>query len=302
MAPDTQSDGASAPQPTLLGLPAELRNDIYLFVAAGSTRPLLASRLMQLEEQTTTSPDNRNNVTPETVLNRAVGLHPLSRTCRQLRDEFQPVFLHESAPYHRLIINNFDVAQTEFVTSFLHKFHVRGFRLKGARRYKSHSGVPHSIKVEFLADSDIVKSADAFLQHVLTKSEIPKHLLTRSAMQVIVNKTSRISLRNTSSELIVRRRTPDMSPEQAARAVTALQLDETGRIFRCIETMIHDVELFLAFDGLESWSEEAVKLIRHVWDNHLRRSATDDWEEKMALCARLRQSLCDPFNLMRLGE
>lgn len=295
MAPDTQSDGASAPQPTLLGLPAELRNEIYLLVAAGSTRPLLASRLMQLEAQTTISPDNRNNVTPETLLNRAIGLHPLSQTCRQLRDEFQPVFLHESAPCHRLIINNFDVAQTEFVASFLHKHYVKGFRLKGARRYTSHSGVPHSIKVEFLADSDIVKSADAFLQHVLTKSEIPKHLLTRSAMQVIMHKTPRMCLRNTSSELVVRRRTPDMSLEQAARAVTALQLDETKRIFRCIETVIYDVELLLAFDGLESWSEEAVKLIRHVWDKNIRRS-TDDWEEKMVLCARLRQRMGDPFN------
>lgn len=301
MASNTQTDVASAPQPTLLGIPAELRNDIYLLVAFGSTRPLLVSRLMQLEAQTTNPPDNRNNVTPESVLDRAIGFHPLSQTCRQLRDEFQPFFLHESATRHRIIINNFDVAQTEFVVSFLHKHRVKGFRLKGARRYTSHSGVPHSIKVEFLADSDIVKSADAFLQHVLTKSEIPKHLITRSAMQIIMNKTPRICLRNTSSQLVVRRRTPDMSPEQAARAVTALQLDETRRIFRCIETMIYDVELLVAFDGLESWSEEAVKLIRHVWDKDLRRS-TDDWEEKMVLCMRMGPSLCDPFDLIRLGE
>ena len=143
MASNTQTNGAPRPQPTLLGLPAELRNEIYLLVAVESTRPLLVSRLMQLEAQRALlPPDNRDNVTLVNRLNNAVGLHPLSQTCRQLRDEFQPVFLHNSAPCHRLIINNFDVAQTEAATP-VHLgsgdalLHIRKFRGRGDAERRS---------------------------------------------------------------------------------------------------------------------------------------------------------------------
>ena len=175
MASDTQTDRESSSQLTLLGLPAELRNSIYFLVAAGNTRPLLVSRLMQLESQRALlPPDNRDNVTLENRLNNAVGLHPLSQTCRQLRDEFQPVFLHHSAPCHRLVVNNFDVAQTEFIANFLRKHRIVDLWQDRVRRYVYASGIVGRIEVEFRGDSDIVKSTEALLHHIRTPCELRK--------------------------------------------------------------------------------------------------------------------------------
>jgi hypothetical protein len=264
---------------------------------------------MQLQAQRKSSPEKKKkkkkkkNVTLETLLNSAVSLHPLSWTCRQLRDEFQPLFLHESEPHHRLIINNFDVAQTEFVTRFLYKYRTRGFRTNGLRRNTSHSSVAHKVKVEFLGDSDIVKSADAFLQHIIAKCDLQEHLIkspTRPAIGMILSNRQCMALYNTSPRLIIRCWTPEMSPEQAARAVTVLQLDETRRIFRCIESVMYDFGPTLAVDDPDSWSGEAVHLIRHVWNEKLRRS-TDEWEEKAIRCRSVRERIREYHNRVRLG-
>lgn len=264
MASDTQTDGKSLSQLTLLGLPAELRNSIYFLVAAGNTRPLLVSRLMQLEAQRALlPPDNRDNVTLENRLNNAVGLHPLSQTCRQLRVEFQSVFLHYSAPCHRLIVNNFDVAQTEFDANFLRKHRIVDLWQDRVRRYVYASGVVGRIEVEFRGDSDIVKSAEALLHHILTPCELRKNPNGLSAVSWARGPTQRMAIYNIHSQLAIRRRTPDMSARQAARAITALQLEETGRIFRCVGSIVRDANF--SFDGWRPWSEEAVRLIRKAW-------------------------------------
>lgn len=287
MASDTQNDGNSVSQPTLLGLPAELRNSIYFLVAVGSTRPLLVSRLVQLEAwRALLPPDNRDNVTLENRLNNAVGLHPLSQTCRQLRDEFQPIFLHHSAPCHRLIINNFDVAQTEFVASFLRKHRIVDLWQDRVCRYAYALGVFGRREVEFRGDSDIVKSAEALLHHTLTPCELRKNLNGLSAVSWARGPTQRMAIYNIHSQLAIRRRTPDMFPRQAARAVTALQLEETGRIFRCIDSIVRDVSF--TFDGWRPCSEEAVRLIRKVWREALARSFKDGpkWEPIRPIRAR----------------
>lgn len=274
MASITQSDGEYAPQLTLLGLPAELRNSIYLLVAAGNTRSLLVSRLMQLEAQRALlHPDNRDNITLENRLNNAVILHPLSQTCRQLRDEFQPVYLYNSAPCHRLIINNFDVAPTEFVASFLRKHRIVDLWQDRVRRYVYASGVVGRIEVEFRGDSDIVKSAEALLHHNLTQCDLRKEPNRLSPVDWAIGPTQRMAIYNISSQLVIRRRTPGIPPTQAARAVTALQLEETGRIFRCIESAVRDLNF--TFDGPTPWSEEALRLVRKVWREALARSFND---------------------------
>jgi hypothetical protein len=258
---------------------------------------------MQLEAQRKSSPNKKPKVALETLLDSAVGLHPVSRACRQLRAEFQPLFLHESETLHRLIINNFDVAQTEFVTRFLYTYCIRGSRANGVHRCTSHSGAVHKVKVEFLGDSDIVKSADAFLQHIIAKCDLREHFIapmTHPAFRMILSDRLSIALYNTSPQLIIRRRTPDMSLRQGNRAVTTLQLDETRRIFRCIENVIYDFGPTLGSDGPDSWGEEAVHLIRYVWNERLRRS-TDDWEEMVIRCRSVGQRYRDYHNRMRLG-
>lgn len=290
MASDTQNDG-DVSQPTLLGLPAELRNSIYFLVAAGNTRPLLVSRLMQLEaERALRPPNNRSNVTLENRLNNAVGFHPLSQTCRQLRDEFQPVFLHHSAPCHRLIINNFNVAQSEFVANFFRKHRMVDLWQDRVRRYVYASGVVGRIEVDFRRDSDIVKSAEALLHHILKLCELRKEPngLSASASDWARARgpTQHMAIYNIHSQLDIRRRTPDMSPRQAAKAVTALQLEETGRIFRFITSIVRDVNF--ALDERRPWSEEAVRLIRKVCREALARSFEDGpkWEPIRPLRAR----------------
>ena len=275
-------DGTLKPKPTLLGLPAELRNQIYTLLAAGDTRPLLVSHLMQLEAQTSPLPDLRDNAAVEALLNSVVGLHPLSRTCRQLRNEFQPLFLR-TATGHRLIVNNFDLAQIEYVADFIHKHFIRRCRtveLEGVRRYFSPYGVEHfpKIKVDFLGDSNIVLSAEALLWYILKKRELPKGLTTLSTVECVEYRPKRINTFSPHSQLYIRRRTPDMSRKQAARAVTALHLEETNRMFRLIEALVYDVKL--AVNGPETWSVEAVYWIRHVWGSALRRSP-EDWRERV---------------------
>jgi hypothetical protein len=124
MATNEHTNAGFASQPSLLTLPGELRNRVYHHVLAGRlTRPLLVSRLMDLEAQNTRVPDRRDSVAVETVLNGIVSLHPLSRSCRQLRKEFQPLFLYANDSYHRFVINYFDLAQIEFVAKFIQTLH-----------------------------------------------------------------------------------------------------------------------------------------------------------------------------------
>jgi len=303
MASGTQTNGGPA-QPSLLGLPAELRNEIYLLVATGNTRPLLVSRLMQLRAHSKPFPEKKEKIKLETLLDSAVGLHPFSRTCRQLRDEFQPLFLHESEPCHRLIVNNFNVAQTSFAARFLHKCRVMGFRRKGARRHTSRSGIKHRIKLEFHSDSDIIRSAYAFLEQIVAKREYPKEMITQATIKWAMNRSHRMYIYDTSSQLIVRRRTPEMSNAQVARAVTALDLDETRRIFCYVDSIIYGFEPILAIDGPDSWDEEAVQLIRHVWNEKLRRS-TNDWRgqevQSLTVRERIRRHIRKRMR-MRMGD
>jgi hypothetical protein len=80
-----------------------------------------------------------------------------------------------------------------------------------------------------------------------------------------------------------------------------VQLDETRRISNCIESIIYDFGPTLAIDDPDSWSEEAVHLIRHIGNEKLRRS-TDDWEEKAVRYQSVRQRIHGYRNRMRLGE
>jgi hypothetical protein len=189
MATNEDTNAESASQPSLLTLPGEWRNRIYHHVLAGGlTRPLLVSRLIDLEAQNTRLPDRRDNAAVKKVLNGIVSLHPLSRSCRELRKEFQPLFLYANASYHRFIINYFDLAQIEFVAKFIHRHCIRiclEAELEGVRCYFSPYDILHlpMVQVDFLGDSDIVKSAEALLKYLIIKRELPRGLTTLSTIK-----------------------------------------------------------------------------------------------------------------------
>jgi hypothetical protein len=273
MATNEHTNARLASQPSLRTLPGELRNRISHHVLAGGlTRPLLVSRLMHLEAQTARLPDRRDSAAIEKVLNGIVSLHPLSRSCRQLRKDFQPLFLHANASYHRFIINNFDLAQIEFVAKFIHRHCIRiclEAELEGVRRYFSPYDILHlpMVQVDFLGDSDILKSAEALLKYLIIKRELPRGLTTLSTIKGSTSRTKHINTFSPHSQLSIRCRTPDMSPSRAARAVTGRHMEETSRVFMRIESVIHNLDLEIRRP--ESWSEETVYWIRHVWEKHL---------------------------------
>jgi hypothetical protein len=55
-------------------------------------------------------------------------------------------------------------------------------------------------------------------------------------------------------------------------------MEETSRVFMRIESVIHNLDL--KSRRPESWSEETVYWIRHVWGTAFRRSPFD-WQERV---------------------
>jgi hypothetical protein len=98
---------ANAPSRTSLqGLPPELRNNIFKYVAATQDRYVLGRRFHQ-------SLQFRQDRSLIEHLHSSVALHPLSVTCRQMQAEFSGLHLAASESRWVLVVNNFDVEQVE---------------------------------------------------------------------------------------------------------------------------------------------------------------------------------------------
>ena len=72
--------------PTLQGIPPELKNKIYDYLA--STRDVSGAKFVKIHKDVW-SGDEPWELWEQFKL--AVGVHPLTMTCRQLRTEFSPV-------------------------------------------------------------------------------------------------------------------------------------------------------------------------------------------------------------------
>lgn len=85
---DSQTDCTMAEvtpaSPTLQGIPPELRNKIYYYLALNEPRNVSGCRLLKLHTRT-----RGGDIWRQFLL--AVAAHPLTLTCRQMRKEFSSV-------------------------------------------------------------------------------------------------------------------------------------------------------------------------------------------------------------------
>jgi hypothetical protein len=157
-----------AAEPTLQGIPSELRNEIYGLVADETTRKpiILGRKVAQAAKQFLF-----NGVIREQALS-TIAQHPLEMTCRQIRAEFQNGFHDDYArsQTYEFVVDNFDFEQLKLFEELQHAKH--GDRL---RMVKSHDQMMRdrklawmskvSFKLRFQMNRDVVASATA-----LTKS------------------------------------------------------------------------------------------------------------------------------------
>lgn len=166
-------DGPS--KPTLQTLPPELRNLIYEFLAATEERIVLGRRMLEAEKSDST--DDLDD-----CFNQAVALHPLSMTCRQLRDEFQEVHVEASEPRWVLLVNNFDLEQLRV---FSHYIQLDEYIIVSSDYDEDFDprNVPDydpEISLRFQLDDDALRSASKLCQHVYfeNKGAAPASLIS----------------------------------------------------------------------------------------------------------------------------
>lgn len=136
-------------EPTLQGIPPELRAIIYKYAATNDEKRIVLGRKLVKEPHNTL--DSHNLDIADRFFS-AVAQHPLSMTCRQIRAEFLPQFqtLFSQTPgqSYDLIVNNFDLEQLAVGT-------ICKATLDCMR-------VPMTLRCQM--DSDIVNSVEAMRQ------------------------------------------------------------------------------------------------------------------------------------------
>jgi hypothetical protein len=116
--PTSSSDTAAAtqsptktslpPQASLLGLPQELRDQIYGYLTEDESRIVLGWRFVELWKR------HYPKLSHEDCFTSAIALHPLSMTCRQMLSGFQPALLRATETRWIFVVNNFDQKQLLF--------------------------------------------------------------------------------------------------------------------------------------------------------------------------------------------
>ena len=93
------------PRASFLGLPRELRDQIYEHLADTEERIVLGWRFVQAYKY------NDDTVSLDECFDSAVALHPLSMTSKQMHAEYQDVHLSASEARWTLLVNNLDLEQ-----------------------------------------------------------------------------------------------------------------------------------------------------------------------------------------------
>ena len=96
--------------PTLQGIPPELRNKIYDYLALTTPRNVSGSKLVQLRRSR--GGDIRKQ------FQSATAVHPLTLTCRQMRTEFSSVLAMTAGQSYCLIVDNLDLPQLTVFREF----------------------------------------------------------------------------------------------------------------------------------------------------------------------------------------
>ena len=121
--PTSSSDTAAAtpsltntslpPQASLLGLPQELRDQIYGYLTEDESRIILGWRFVQAYKR------HYPALSYEGCFTSAIALHPLSMTCKQMLTEFQPALLRVTKTRWTFSVNNFDLEQLQFFSDYV---------------------------------------------------------------------------------------------------------------------------------------------------------------------------------------
>jgi hypothetical protein len=156
--------------PTLLGIAGELRNHIFELIAATTEkRVILGRKLAQII-------DDEHDGTIHDQVPSAIVQHPLSRTCRQIRAEFN-VFSHSKRQTYEFVVNNFDIQQ-------MHLFSKLRSESKDEAPWLARS----PMQLRFQLDHHVVLSAAALAQAMdLCKQDARQYLIGDRELPVMHN-------------------------------------------------------------------------------------------------------------------
>jgi hypothetical protein len=170
--PATQTPNAVATRrpstPTLLGIAPELRNQIFELIAATTgKRVILGRKFVQII-------NGKHDGTINGQVPSAIVQHPLSRTCRQIRAEFD-IFSHSKCQTYEFVVNNFDIQQ-------MHLFSKLVSESKRKARWLARS----PMKLRFQLDQNIVSSAIVLEQCMtLLKNHERRFLIGHKELPVV---------------------------------------------------------------------------------------------------------------------
>lgn len=106
----SRTNNSLPPQASLLGLPQELKDQIYGYLTEDENRIILGWRFVAAYKR------HHPMLSYEECLNSAIALHPLSMTCKEMLNDFQPVFLRATKSRWTFSVNNFDLKQLHYFT------------------------------------------------------------------------------------------------------------------------------------------------------------------------------------------
>jgi hypothetical protein len=156
--------------PTLLGIAGELRNHTFELIAVTTEkRVILGRKLVQII-------DDEHDGTIHGQVPSAIVQHPLSRTCRQLRAEFN-IFSNSRSRSYEFVVNNFDIQQ-------MHLFSKLLAESKDEAQWLARS----PMQLRFQLDHHAVLSAAALAQAMaLCKQDARRFLIGDRELPVVHN-------------------------------------------------------------------------------------------------------------------
>lgn len=148
----------TAPTPTFEGIPAELRNNIYEYVAADTTsRTISGWHLLKSSRKKEYDGDLEKQLLSASIM------HPLSLTCHTTYTEF-PLILKTTTPpadepilYLEFVVNNIDFKQLELFQRYVKEHCTSSDKKTPAQRKK--------ITLQFLVNSDFVRVAQRLIEN-----------------------------------------------------------------------------------------------------------------------------------------
>jgi hypothetical protein len=176
---------ALPPQASLLGLPQELKDQIYGYLTEDEESLILGLLFVEVYKLRYPS------LSYEECFTSATALHPLSMTCKQMLNDFQTALLRATKTRWTFSINNFDLEQFQFFNDYVNT----GLTIKPSDQWLAASAahrtnpvgygprLQHNAQLclRYQMDSNALTSV-ARLRHLILSSD-PDDRLTMRAFQ-----------------------------------------------------------------------------------------------------------------------